>query len=236
MKSLAIMTVIGLVLSGFPSTVEPLGSEGSEQLSQDSSPGARSGVPEDHPARRGGPLMRALDTDRDGELSAEEIEDAVASLLMLDENGDGKLSREELAPLAKINATSLKEYGYFTRLTINNTEYPFKDPTDYFLTEDNGRLTLHFILPLVKPVKASNETIVEIYDSEFYIAFEFKNKPASLTNAPTGCAVTYRPPGELDAKMISQLAAVPPDQRKLPPELRKVTLKLANLFIIRCPR
>lgn len=153
----------------------------------------------------------------------------------MDKDEDGKLSREELAPLAKINATSLKEYDYFTRLLINNKEFPFKDPVDYYLTEDGKRLTLHFILPLVKPVKISKETIVEIFDAEYYIAFEFKNKSASLANAPASCSVRFRPPGELDAEMISQLASVPIEQRKLPPALRKVAMKLANLFIIRCP-
>jgi len=44
------------------------------------------------------PLMLALDTDRDGEISAEEIKNAVAALKKLDRNGDGRLSREELRP------------------------------------------------------------------------------------------------------------------------------------------
>ena len=45
-----------------------------------------------------GPLMAALDTNKDGELDADEIANASASLLTLDVNGDGKLSREELRP------------------------------------------------------------------------------------------------------------------------------------------
>src|SRR5690606_10226977 len=44
------------------------------------------------------PLMKALDTDGDGELSAEESASAAAALAMLDKNGDGKLSAEELRP------------------------------------------------------------------------------------------------------------------------------------------
>lgn len=44
------------------------------------------------------PLMAALDTNGDGELDADEIANASASLLKLDANGDGKLSREELRP------------------------------------------------------------------------------------------------------------------------------------------
>lgn len=46
----------------------------------------------------GGPLMRVLDTDKDGQLSAAEIGNAVEALMTLDGNGDGVLSREELRP------------------------------------------------------------------------------------------------------------------------------------------
>jgi len=41
-------------------------------------------------------IMEALDTDRDGKLSAVEIKAAVASLKKLDKNKDGKLDAEEL--------------------------------------------------------------------------------------------------------------------------------------------
>lgn len=44
------------------------------------------------------PLMMALDTNRDGTISADEIEKASESLRKLDKNGDGKLSVEELRP------------------------------------------------------------------------------------------------------------------------------------------
>lgn len=47
---------------------------------------------------RGGPLMQALDSDKDGELSAAEIAAAAAALKTLDKNSDGKLSAEELRP------------------------------------------------------------------------------------------------------------------------------------------
>jgi hypothetical protein len=51
------------------------------------------------PPRKGPqPLLAALDLDRDGILSADEIQDAPASLAALDKNEDGTLSRKELQP------------------------------------------------------------------------------------------------------------------------------------------
>src|SRR3972149_6098152 len=44
------------------------------------------------------PLMTTLDTNHDGELSAEEIASAAEALKKLDKNNDGKLNREELRP------------------------------------------------------------------------------------------------------------------------------------------
>lgn len=52
----------------------------------------------DGPGPGGPPLVRALDTDRDGEISAEEIAKASESLKSLDKNDDGKLTEDELRP------------------------------------------------------------------------------------------------------------------------------------------
>jgi hypothetical protein len=44
------------------------------------------------------PALIALDADKDGTLSASEIDNATAALTSLDKNGDGFLDREELEP------------------------------------------------------------------------------------------------------------------------------------------
>ena len=51
------------------------------------------------PIRRGPPvLVRVLDLDKDGIISADEIKAAPQSLAELDKNADGALSRDELKP------------------------------------------------------------------------------------------------------------------------------------------
>lgn len=44
------------------------------------------------------PILAALDLDKNGELSAKEIEDAAKSLATLDKNEDGKITADELRP------------------------------------------------------------------------------------------------------------------------------------------
>ncbi len=60
------------------------------------------GRPEDHQGMRGHrpppPMILALDTDRDGEISASELSNAVDALKELDKNDDGQLDRSELMP------------------------------------------------------------------------------------------------------------------------------------------
>lgn len=44
------------------------------------------------------PLWAALDTDKDGEISAEEIEKAAESIAKVDANNDGKITHDEVKP------------------------------------------------------------------------------------------------------------------------------------------
>ena len=44
------------------------------------------------------PLLQALDTNKDGVLSADEIKGASAALLKLDKNGDGQITMDEVRP------------------------------------------------------------------------------------------------------------------------------------------
>lgn len=110
----------------------------------------------------------------------------------LDTNKDGKYSREELAELAKTNMEGLKEFQYFTYPKLEKSDLKVADPASYHLEHKDGILSLHFRLPLEKPVlteaKGFNFTVA---DPSFFIAFELaKSDPVKLSaNAPKGCKV-----------------------------------------------
>lgn len=59
------------------------------------SPEPQDKPPGDHPKPPPPPLWVALDADKDGEISAEEIQNAADALAKADANGDGKISKDE---------------------------------------------------------------------------------------------------------------------------------------------
>ena len=60
--------------------------------------------------RRPNPVIEALDTDHDGEISAEELKSATASLNALDKNKDGKLTEDEFRPAEVLPEDQLHKY------------------------------------------------------------------------------------------------------------------------------
>jgi ABC-type uncharacterized transport system substrate-binding protein len=117
----------------------------------------------------------------------------------LDKNGDGKYDREELKELAQVNIDGLKEFQYFTYAKLAGAPLVFKPPVDYWLDHDKGILTLHFTLPLEKPVPGDASGFeFAVYDTNFFIAFDFaETDPVKLgSSAPTGCKPTINEPAE----------------------------------------
>lgn len=116
----------------------------------------------------------------------------------LDTNKDGKYDRQELAELAKVNVTSLKDFGYFTFPTLAGQAVKTADPNDYWLEYKDGILSLHFILPFAGPVLPEAKGLAfAVYDPSFFIAFDLAktDQPARLgEGAPKGCALKIGAP------------------------------------------
>jgi ABC-type uncharacterized transport system substrate-binding protein len=153
----------------------------------------------------------------------------------LDKNNDGKLSDDELKPLADINVKSLKEFRFFTYLADGGNEATFLPPKEYWLEFHGGRLTLFFTLPAAQPLAPGKKTVLEIFDPEYFVAFDFvKDHPLTLDGAPKGCGAVFHPPQELDAQTMATLAAIPVDQHDIPPDLVQAAAALANHFTVSC--
>jgi len=110
----------------------------------------------------------------------------------------GQFTREELAPLAKVNVESLKEYNYFTYVTADGKKAELTDPAPgYWLDYKDTILTLHFLLPFKTPVKAKYIKI-EIYDPTIFVDFEWAKKdPVHVDNFPHGCKADVVLPHEM---------------------------------------
>jgi ABC-type uncharacterized transport system substrate-binding protein len=109
----------------------------------------------------------------------------------------GKFTREELAPLAEVNITSMKDFDFFTYATADGKKIEFNNPTDYWLDFDGTALTLNFTLPLKEPVKAKAVQF-EIYDGSYFVDFQFAAgaDPVALAGAPAACKVAFARPGD----------------------------------------
>jgi len=147
----------------------------------------------------------------------------------------GEFTREELAPLAEVNVTSLKEYDFFTYARADGKKVEFSEPpAGYYLDFDKKDtvLTLHFVLPLKTPVKAKDLSL-EIFDREFFVDFSFKEKePAKLVGAPAQCKLTVGRPQEMGAALSQRLNQLGPDQRD--PSLT-IGAEYANKISVKCP-
>jgi ABC-type uncharacterized transport system substrate-binding protein len=144
----------------------------------------------------------------------------------------GKFTREELAPLAKVNVESLKEYEYFTYATADGTKAELTDPVaDYWLDYADQVLTLHFTLPFKKPVKAK-ELKIEIFDPTIFVDFSFaKDKPAQLVGAPK-CKLDVAVPREMTFAEGKKLSEIPADQ---PNTTMAWGAQFANKLLVHCP-
>jgi ABC-type uncharacterized transport system substrate-binding protein len=110
------------------------------------------------------------------------------------------VTREQFAPLARENAGSLADIGYFTTLKIGGKTADFGSVTDYWMQERPDHLVeFHVTLPLKTPMPLTKFLTLRVADPEFFIDFEFDDKdPVKLVSAPAGCLASVTKPKPLD--------------------------------------
>jgi ABC-type uncharacterized transport system substrate-binding protein len=134
---------------------------------------------------------RALITGIDLEWT---FDDGYAQMALdgLDTDGDGVYSQDELAPLTKENIASLKDYNYFTVPRVNGEVVPIGEVTEYGQIYSNGKLSLHFQVPLKTPVDPrKDEFLYKVYDPEFFIDMEYADKSSvgTVGSMPARCSL-----------------------------------------------
>jgi ABC-type uncharacterized transport system substrate-binding protein len=143
-------------------------------------------------------------------------------------------TKAEFAPLAKENAGSLAEIGYFTTLKIGGKAVDFGHVADYWMQERPDHLVeFHVVLPLKTPEPVGKFLTLRVADPEFFIDFEFDDKdPVKLVSAPSGCVVTVAKPKPLEAS----------DKQKLTESFftnlapgTNFGFKMASAAIVACP-
>jgi ABC-type uncharacterized transport system substrate-binding protein len=111
------------------------------------------------------------------------------------------VKKEQFAPLAKENAGSLAEIGYFTTLKNGGKVMDFGTVTDYWMQERPDHLVeFHVTVPLKTPTPVTKFLTLRVADPEFFIDFEFDDKdPVTLVSAPSGCSANVAKPKPLEA-------------------------------------
>jgi ABC-type uncharacterized transport system substrate-binding protein len=141
-------------------------------------------------------------------------------------------TRAELAPLAEVNVTSLKEYGYFTRARADGRKVPMTDPVDYWLDYAAGTLTLRFTLPFKAPVTAKSLSL-EIYDPTWFVDFTFADEnPFSLAGSPAGCKADVHRPTGFDTVQSQRLGEAFFNSLTT---TSNFGAQFANMVFVRCP-
>ncbi len=144
------------------------------------------------------------------------------------------VTRDEFAPLAKENAGSLAEIGYFTTLKVGGKAVDFGSVTDYWMQERPDHLVeFHVTLPLKTPAALAKFVTLRVADPEYFIDFEFDDKdPVTLVSAPSGCSASVAKPKPLESA----------DKQKLTESFftnlspgTNFGFKMASAAIIACP-
>jgi ABC-type uncharacterized transport system substrate-binding protein len=120
---------------------------------------------------------------------------------------DGKFDAAKMAELAKVNAESLGDFGYFTDGKANGKKVEFAPPQNYRLEQNGEALTLFMTLPLKAP--ASGKTFsIDVGDPTFFVAFSFDEAKDAvvLSKAPEGCKVSIRRPRQDDLSNYTKLS------------------------------
>lgn len=124
-----------------------------------------------------------------------------------DENQDGKFDEKETIRVAKEAFASLKDVGFLTDLRVKGKQVELGRPYGLEVGLVEGFVRYRFLIPLTAPLAPSRDWSLALYDESSYVDVVLApDDPASLIDAPAGCAIDLAP----DAKRAAGLFGTAP--------------------------
>ena len=161
------------------------------------------------------------------------FDDMYSAFITADLGEDGKPpTPADLAPIAKQNVESLRDFSYFTFMPGQTFAWGPAQDESLVYDPKTEMATLTFTLTLPSPVRAT-PLVFQVYDPSFFVSLSFeKTNAVTLVAAPPRCAIEVRKPEPMDATDQSKL-----DEsffNNLPPG-DDFGVKLADRTIVTCP-
>ena len=101
-----------------------------------------------------------------------------------DQNRSGTLEGIEVEQMSEIVFGSLKDYSYFTWLTVADGYQTFGDATDIEVVVEDGELLFNFSVPLAEPMDMRGKAaVLSLYDPTIYVDVYVPDDGFSLRGA-----------------------------------------------------
>ncbi len=87
-----------------------------------------------------------------------------------DLNADGEFSEEEIKKVEKGAFSNLKEYNYFTDITINGEQFKIQEVRDFYAEIDRGVMIYQFFIPCEETAVIENKEVkIAVFDPTYFV-------------------------------------------------------------------
>lgn len=94
-------------------------------------------------------------------------------IAQFDKNKDKRFDEKEIAALEKGAFANLREYGYFTHLSVDDKPVPTRTVTGFAARIDKGALVYEFTVPVDPPVDPLRGRVaLGVYDTTYFVDVE----------------------------------------------------------------
>lgn len=94
-------------------------------------------------------------------------------MLDFDRNGNFELDSEELASISEVVTDSLKDFDYYTSLTVDGGDMSIELPEAIKVAFQDGQLLMFFAVLPKQPLPMSGTIAIGVFDPTMYAALDF---------------------------------------------------------------